>query len=129
MYVVWLHMCLLCLHITFGTLSIYVCTFRVCSVEGVRGKASEMTVRRLFSRNIPLGLKLPPFLARRVNDKSLQPRPFQKTLFTSNVSPSCTIPQPPLMQPSKYQVPCQLSIPRYSVTTAAASLGIEVVFV
>ena len=29
-----------------------------------------------------------------------QPRPFQKTRYTSNVSSSCTIPQPPLIQPS-----------------------------
>ena len=108
MYVVWMHMCLLCLHITFGTLSIYVCIFCVCSVEGVRGKASEMTERSLFSRSIPLGLdltakeeKLPPFLAHRVNDKSLPALSLpKKALYTNNVSPSCAIPQPPLIQPS-----------------------------
>ena len=63
-------------YITFSTLVVYVCSFHVCSVEGVRGRASEMTERRPFYRRIPLGLdltpkeeKLPPFLARRVNDK------------------------------------------------------------
>ena len=55
-------------YITFCSLSIYVCIFCVCSVKGVRRKASKMTERRLFSWSITLGLdltaneeKLPPF--------------------------------------------------------------------
>ena len=129
MYVVWCT-CAYCAYITFCTLSIYsMCVhFFVCSVEGVRGKASKMAERRLFSRSIPLGLDLTTkrrsflhLLTRWVNDTPDAPpldmwpvcmrapslsqtRPFQTPLYTSNVSPSCAIPQPPLIQPSRVPV-------------------------
>ena len=157
------HMCLLCLHITFGPLSIYVCIFCFCSAKGVRGKASEMTDRcRLFSRSIPLGLdlitkeeKLPPFLASRVNNKFPTQQAHSWCPTSQHVSSLYrnSLDLSPNLAPSKhhftqamslplaqshhhhqydhpmYQVPCQLSSSRYSVTTTAASLGIDAVIV
>ena len=77
----------------------------------------------------PTSTLLMPHLSTCEQSPSLcQTRPIQTPLYTSNISPSCAIPQPPLIQPSHVSGSMSTQQPRYSVTTAAASL-IDIVFV